>query len=76
MAAGWLCLPKERVSDKELLADWPVLERSVIPRFCNIDVEYFSHTEVDAPSLPELSVKSEGAVGLTDLAVSSNCEYA
>ena len=33
-------------------------------RLCDSNVEAFPHLEVDAPFLPELSVKSEGAVGL------------
>ena len=58
------------------MSDLPVLERSVLLRFCDSDIEAFPRLEVDSPLLPELSVESEEWVGLTDLEASSNRVYA
>ena len=54
-------------------ADWHVLGRSTIchPQVLR-DVGAFSHLELDAPLLLELSVGSEGEVGPTDWVISSN----
>ena len=44
----------------------------MLRRLCDSDVEAFPRLEVDAPLIPELSVESDGSVGLTDSVFSSN----